>query len=102
MPILSPISLQSELRLLIQFISDPTTGINAWHPYLGYNPNQIYKEYPCIVSGLTGTRIRCDLYTYVNTLGPYNNLDIHPDLTGSFFIIYGFTNTIATGTPVSI
>jgi len=51
---------------------------------------------------LTGTRIRCDLYTYLTTLGPYNNLDIHPDLTGPFFIIYGFTNTIATGAAVTI
>jgi hypothetical protein len=102
MPLLSSLSLQGELRILVQFISDPVTGINAWDPYLGYGADRIYKEYPCIVLGLTGTRIRCDLYTYTKTLGPYNNLDVNPDLTGPYFIIYGFINTITTGTAVTI
>lgn len=52
--------------------------------------------------GLTGTRIKCDLYTYTSMPGPYDKLHINSDLTGPFFIIYGFVNTIVTGTAVRI
>lgn len=102
MPILTPLDFTSELRLMVQFMADPITKINAWDPNLGYQSDRIYKEYPCIVNGLVGTRIRCDLYTYKTIPGPYNQLHMNSDLTGSFFIIYGFVNTIATGTLVTI
>jgi len=86
----------------VQFMADPITKINGWDINLGYAANTIYKEYPCIVTGLTGNRIRCDLYTYHTNPGPYDELHINSDLTGSFFIIYGFINTITAGTLVTI
>jgi len=83
-------------------MSNPATGLNGWHPYLGYNPDKIYKEYPCVVTGLTGTRIKCDLYTFTTAVGDYDKLHINSDITGPFFIVYGFVNTIVTGTAVTI
>lgn len=101
-PLLTPINLASELRLMIQFMADPITKINAWDLSLGYKPNSIYKEYPCVVNGLSGNRIKCDLYTYTTIPFPYNQLHINSDITGPFFIVYGFLNTFTTGTLVTI
>lgn len=104
MPDLSTITASQELRLKVQFMSHPVTKVNAWHPTLGYTADTIYKEYPCLTSGLSGTRIRCDLYAYSasSTLQPYNNLHLNLDKTGPFFIIYGFTNSGLTGATVTI
>jgi hypothetical protein len=73
--------------------------VNAWDSALGYASNRIYKEYPCVITGLPGTRIRCDLYTYhSNSSGlPYNNLHINTDFTGPFFLVYGFPASGLTG-----
>ena len=83
-------------------MAHPVTKINAWDINLGYLPDNIYKEYPCIITGLVGTRIRCDLYTYTSSTptSPYNNLYIKSDSTGSYFIIYGFLNTNLNGINV--
>lgn len=85
-------------------MSHPVTKINAWDATLGYSADRIYKEYPCLTSGLPGTRIRCDLYTYSasSALQPYNNLHLNQDKTGPLFIIYGFTNSGLTGAAVTI
>lgn len=51
---------------------------------------------------MSGLRIRCDLYNYVNTLATYNNLHINSDFSGPFLIVYGFENSIPTGTLITI
>ena len=43
MPILTPLDLASELRLMVQFMGDPITKINGWDPNLGYQSDRIYK-----------------------------------------------------------
>jgi hypothetical protein len=81
-----------ENRLLFQFNPD-VNGRNAWHSTLGYQPNRIYKDFPCVISvNVVGDKIKCDLYTYVNTLGPYNKLHIRSKSTGPFIMVYGFLN----------
>ena len=90
-----------EERLLFQFVPD-NNGRNAWHPTLGYASDRIYKEFPCIVINSPGLRIKCDLYTYVNTVGPYNKLHIRSRSLGPFFMVYGFTNAIPVGTNIQI
>jgi hypothetical protein len=54
------------------------------------------------VEGLTGENVKCDLYTHVDTLQPYNNLHINNDLTGPFIMIYGFEQNILEGSEVII
>lgn len=83
-------------------MSDPVTKVNAWYQNLGYQSNRIYKAYPCVTIGLPGSKISCDLYTYNQGKGPYNQLHINSDITGAFFIVYGFTRPIPTGIAVSI
>ena len=42
------------------------------------------------MTGLTGTKIQCDLYTYFSMIGPYNNLHINSYFFGPFIMVYGF------------
>lgn len=81
---------------------DPVSGMNAWHATLGFDADKIYKEFPCVVVGFTGLRIRCDLYTYVNSLGPYNKLHIRSKQTVPFIMVYGFEQPIPVGSTIKI
>lgn len=87
--------------MVFHFISD-SLGRSAWHPTLGYDADKIYKEFPCVVVGLTGQRIKCDLYTYVNTVGPYNKLHINSRSLAPFIMVYGFETPVTTGLPIQI
>ena len=90
-----------ENRLLFLFNPD-INGRNAWDSTLGYQADRIYKEFPCVVLGLPGNRIKCDLYTYVDALGPYNKLHIRSKLLGPFFMVYGFTNPVPQGIDIQV
>lgn len=48
---------------------------------------------------MPGLRIRCDLYTYVDTVGPYNKLHIRSKSLAPFIMVYGFVTPV---TPESI
>ncbi len=89
-----------EERFIFHFIPD-STGRNAWHHTVGYDEDRIYKEFPCVVVGMPGLRIRCDLYTYVNVVGPYNKLHIRSKSLAPFIMIYGFLNA-PTGTNIQV
>lgn len=90
-----------EGRMIFQFMPD-SFGRSAWHPTLGYSADKIYKQFPCVVVGLPGLRIKCDLYTYVNTVGPYNKLHINSKSLTPFIMLYGFTNPVPTGSNIQI
>lgn len=90
-----------EQRLVFQFVPD-NNGRNAWHPTLGYEADRIYKEFPCVIQGMPGDRIRCDLYTYVNTVGAYNKLHIRSQSIRPFIMVYGFTTAITPGDNIQI
>lgn len=77
-------------------------GRSAWHSTLGYVADKIYKEFPCVVVGLPGQRIKCDLYTYVNTVGPYNKLHINSKSLAPFIMLYGFVTPVPTGSNIQI
>lgn len=45
---------------------------NAWNPYLGWTADQVYDDYPCLMSGPALSAVpyvKCDLVTYLT--GPY-------------------------------
>lgn len=44
----------------------------------------------------------CDLYTYVNTVGPYNKLHINTKSLVPFITLYGFTTTVPIGSNIQI
>lgn len=46
---------------MVQFLNADGSG---WAHGVGYVPDKIYQRYPCVVVGLAGTNIHCDLYTY--------------------------------------
>jgi hypothetical protein len=75
---------------------------SGWAPSVGYQINKIYKRYPCVMVGLVGTNIHCDLYTYYQSLTPYSNLHINYRFSGPYIMIYGFDQNIVTGLPVRI
>jgi hypothetical protein len=102
MDAMSGLSNFKEVRVMVQFMEDPISKISAWAPYLGYQKDTIFKEFPCVILGLAGVRIRCDLYTFTSSMGPYNNLHINSDITGPFFIVYGFNTPFAAGTVAKI
>lgn len=54
------------------------------------------------MTGLTGTNIQCDLYTYSSIIGPYNNLHINSYFFGPFIMIYGFDSFPPTGQNIII
>ena len=87
--------------MIFHFMSD-SFGRSAWHPTLGYAADKIYKEFPCVVVGLPGQRIKCDLYTYVNTVGPYNKLHINSKSLAPFIMLYGFVTPVPTGSNIQI
>lgn len=97
----TPLMITPEERMIFQFIPD-SNGRSAWHPTLGYNPDTIYKQFPCVVVGLPGQIIQCDLYTYVNTVGPYNKLHINSKSLAPFFMLYGFTDPVTIGSSIQI
>lgn len=99
--LVAPLMTTPEERLIFLFKSD-SAGRNAWHSTLGYTADRIYKEFPCVVVNMPGLKIRCDLYTYVNTVGPYNKLHISSRLLGPFIMVYGFQNAIAIGQNIQI
>jgi hypothetical protein len=55
-----------------------------------------------VIVGLPGLRIKCDLYTYVNTVGPYNKLHINSKSLAPFITVYGFTTPVTIGSSISI
>ena len=98
MPLLTS-SLAKEFRLMVQFLN---ADGSAWAHSLGYEFDKIYQRYPCVVDGLVGDNIFCDLYTYYERKTPYSNLHINTDVTGPYFIIYGFDQNVVTGSTVRI
>lgn len=84
---------------MLQFLNADGSG---WANSLGYLPDKIYQRYPCVVVGLVGLNIHCDLYTYYNRKTPYSNLHINTDWTGPYILIYGFDQNVPTGIPVRI
>lgn len=84
---------------MVQFLN---ADGSAWAPSVGYQIDQIYQMYPCVVIGLVGTNIHCDLYTYYQRTTPYSNLHINNDFTGPYIIIYGFDQIIPINVPVRI
>jgi hypothetical protein len=93
-------SLTVDQRIIVQFLPDGQAS--AWQANLGYQSNKIYKQYPCVMTGLSGTNIQCDLYTYSSIIGPYNKLHINSYFFGPFIIIYGFDSFPAAGQNVII
>ena len=69
---------------MVQFLG------SAWENSVGYEDDQIYQRYPCVVTGLPGSNIHCDLYTYFSRYTPYSNMHINYDVSGPFILIYGF------------
>lgn len=84
---------------MVQFLNDDGS---AWAPSVGYEINKIYQRYPCVVVGLVGTNIHCDLYTYYQAVTPYSNMHINNNISGPYILIYGFDQNIATGIPVRL
>lgn len=94
-------SLVDDQLFILHFIPD-TMGRNAWDSTLGYSPNQIYREIPCVITGLVGLKISCDLYTYITQDGPYNNLMINDRGNYPFITVYGYDRPISDGSAVTI
>ena len=87
--------------MMFHFMPD-SSGRSAWHPTLGYDADKVYKEFPCVVVGLPGQRIKCDLYTYVNSVGPYNKLHINSRSLAPYIMVYGFETPVTTGSNIKI
>lgn len=87
--------------MVFVFMPD-ASGRSAWDPTLGYGINKVYKEFPCVVVGLPGLRIKCDLYTYINQVSPYNKLHINSNSWVPYITVYGFTTPVPAGLPVQI
>jgi len=51
---------------------------------------------------MVGTRIKCDLYTHVSNIGPYNKQHISSDYFGPFIMVYGFEGPVLTGSSIDI
>ena len=71
---------------------------SGWAENVGYQDESLYQRIPCVVKGLAGDNIHCDLYTYDEVLSPYSNLHINNDLSGPFVMVYGFEQNIVEGT----
>lgn len=84
---------------MIQFLN---TDGSAWADSLGYEFDKIYQRYPCLVTGLVGENVYCDLYTYYQRKTPYSNLHINTDVSGPYIIAYGFDQNVADNTPFKI
>jgi hypothetical protein len=50
---------------------------------------------------MPGLKISCDLYTYVNVIGPYNKLHIRSKSLAPFIMVYGF-QTVPTGSNIQL
>lgn len=84
---------------MVQFLNADGSG---WAHSLGYQIDRIYQRYPCVVVGLVGTNIHCDLYTYYQRETPYSNMHINRDFSGPYILVYGFNQNVPTGIPVRI
>ena len=81
---------------MVQFLG------SGWAPSVGYEEDEIYQRYPCVVVGLAGDNINCDLYTYYERETAYSNLHINNNVDGPYILIYGFDQNVAEGIPVRI
>lgn len=85
--------LADDLRIKIEFLS---VG-GGWAPNLGFNPNTIYKNFPCVFSDnraqlvppIYNSKVSCDLYTY--TTGPHASLT-NSSARGPYILVSGFSN----------
>ena len=84
---------------MVQFLN---ADGSAWADSLGYTIDKIYQRYPCLVTGLTGDNIYCDLYTYYKRKTPYSDLHINTDVSGPYILVYGFNSNVADMTPFKI
>jgi hypothetical protein len=84
--------LADDLRIKIEFLS---VG-GGWASNLGFNPNTIYKNFPCVFSDNRAqkvppqynSKVTCDLYTYVN--GPHASLT-NSSARGPYILVGGFS-----------
>lgn len=81
----------NNIRIKVEFLAG-----GGWASSLGYDPDQIYKNYPCIFyrtdDSAHDSNVRCDLYTYLN--GPHASLtDISK--RGPYILVYGFKAPLA-------
>lgn len=84
--------LTSDLRIKIEFLAG-----GAWAPNLGYNPDTIYKNFPCVYSDNKiqtlppeyNSNVSCDFYTYLT--GPHASLT-NTTARGPYILVSGFTS----------
>jgi hypothetical protein len=80
-------SVVKDIRFKIEFFN------SGWAANLGYEPNQIYKRFPCVLSESTSypptynNKVVCDLYTYLD--GPHASLTDAAS-RGPYILMYGF------------
>jgi hypothetical protein len=91
----SPLSFtdgSKNFRFKVEFLSG-----GGWATGLGYEPETLYKNFPCVMynsnGNAVGNPIRCDLYTY--TTGPYASLTATNP--GPYILFYGFRPQIYSG-----
>lgn len=74
---------------------------------MGYNPNTIYKNFPCVYSDNKvqtlppqyNSNVSCDFYTYLT--GPHASLT-NSTARGPYILVSGFTSQIYIGSQVRL
>ena len=89
----SLINASKELRFKVGFSQ------SSWDSALGYNPDDILRQYPCTLGGVNVAAdpfVQCDLYSY--GIGPYTTIaQTNPPSPGPYIIVYGFRPTLLIG-----
>jgi hypothetical protein len=94
--------LADDLRIKIEFLAG-----GAWADSLGFQPNEIYKRFPCVFSDnslLTlppeyNSDVTCDLYTYLT--GPHASLT-NTSSRGPYLLVSGFTKQMLISSQVRL
>ncbi len=85
-----------DIRFKIEFLN------SGWATNLGYQANQIYKQFPCVLSESTSypptynNNVVCDLYTYLD--GPHASLT-DSSARGPYILMYGFYPQLSKTNP---